>query len=73
MAVDIPVRQKYRHPGSWPKTQKSAGGGNGTRRKIRNKLPKTGKQGIEYQEQHARSMAGMRTLVVEPGGRRRWQ
>lgn len=78
MAVDIPVRKKYRHPGGWPQSQPSSTTPNGGdaflyKHRTKDKLPKIGKQGYVYQEQHARSMAGMRVLVIEPGGRRRWK
>lgn len=70
--MDIKSKLKYRRPGSWPKSQSSPGG-NGTKRRHKNKLPKTGKQGEEYREQNERSMAGMRKLVVTPTGKRVWR
>lgn len=69
---DIISRAKYRHPGSWPKSQSSPGG-NATKHHWRNKMPKTGRAGEEYREQHERSMAGMRVLMVDGAtGKRHW-
>lgn len=66
---DIKVKQKYRHPGRWPQSQKGEGTPNGgdaylfknkTKNKRGQKAPNA-----------APSQAGMRMLVIR-NGKRHW-